>query len=450
MVLLNMVGDALIILLAYWIAFIMRFNVLNGKNNADGMGVRTLLLIFFYGVLISAISAVEGVYDPATREDNASNYVKILVLCTFGTIILVFFFFITHNDDFSRLLLLLFWVFSTALLSFKCYLSQKFIATHWDRIVSKKHVIVVGSGTTAKKYIETTEKQPFSTVIYDGYVGEDEQELPQRLGAIEELSAVLSQVRCDELVVALEAQQAEKMPAILTAAEKEGVEVHLIPFFTDYYPKHPIIDSYDGLILVNLRSTPLNKPWNELVKRAMDLLGSALLIVILSPLMLAVAIGVKASSPGPILFTQDRVGLNKKIFKMFKFRSMKVNAEQDSAWSKDEDPRRTRFGSFIRKYSIDELPQLFNVFLGDMSLIGPRPEIPFYVRQFKETIPLYLVRQQVRPGMTGWAQVNGFRGDTSIEDRVDYDIWYIENWSLWLDIKILFMTAFGGFINNEH
>ena len=127
-----------------------------------------------------------------------------------------------------------------------------------------------------------------------------------------------------------------------------------------------------------------------------------------------------------------------------------MNAEQDSAWSKDEDPRRTRFGSFIRKYSIDELPQLFNVFLGDMSLIGPRPEIPFYVRQFKETIPLYLVRQQVRPGMTGWAQVNGFRGDTSIEDRVDYDIWYIENWSLWLDIKILFMTAFGGFINNEH
>ncbi len=165
--------------------------------------------------------------------------------------------------------------------------------------------------------------------------------------------------------------------------------------------------------------------------------------------MLVTAVGVRMSSPGPILFRQERIGKGKKPFTMLKFRSMKQNAKETTAWSTTSDPRKTKFGSFIRKYSIDELPQLFNVLAGDMSLVGPRPEIPFHVRHFKEEVPLYLVRQQVRPGMTGWAQVNGLRGDTSIEERVKYDIWYIENWSLELDIRILVKTAFGGMVNNE-
>ena len=169
----------------------------------------------------------------------------------------------------------------------------------------------------------------------------------------------------------------------------------------------------------------------------------------LSPLLLIVALIVKLESPGPVLFSQRRVGLNKREFNMYKFRSMRVNSESDTAWSRSADPRRTRFGSFIRKYSIDELPQLINVFTGDMSLVGPRPELPYYVYRFKESVPLYLVRQQVRPGMTGWAQIHGLRGDTSIEARVKYDIWYIENWSPALDLRILWKTALGGFINTE-
>ena len=158
--------------------------------------------------------------------------------------------------------------------------------------------------------------------------------------------------------------------------------------------------------------------------------------------MIIIAIGVKLSSPGPIFFSQERVGLGKKPFKMLKFRSMRTDVDHNG-WSTDRDNRKTKFGSFIRKFSLDELPQLFNVFVGQMSLIGPRPELPFYVAQFKEEVPLYLVRQQIRPGMTGWAQVNGLRGDTSIEERVEYDIWYIENWSFLLDLKIIAMTAIG-------
>ena len=165
--------------------------------------------------------------------------------------------------------------------------------------------------------------------------------------------------------------------------------------------------------------------------------------------MLLAAVGVKLSSPGPIIFRQKRVGLNKKPFYMYKFRSMRVNAASDTGWSTNSDPRKTRFGSFIRKFSIDELPQFFNVLKGDMSLVGPRPELPHFVDQFKEEIPLYMVKHQVRPGITGWAQVNGLRGDTSIKERIEHDVYYIENWSILLDIKILFLTLFKGFVNQE-
>jgi exopolysaccharide biosynthesis polyprenyl glycosylphosphotransferase len=213
-------------------------------------------------------------------------------------------------------------------------------------------------------------------------------------------------------------------------------------------PSHPQIDSLNGLPLINLRRIPLDNLGNAFLKRAMDVVGSLLLIVVTSPLMLFAAIGVKLSSPGPIIFKQRRVGLNKKEFYMYKFRSMKVNAASDTAWSTNSDDRKTRFGSFIRKCSIDELPQFFNVLKGDMSLVGPRPELPHYVEQFKEEIPLYMVKHQVRPGITGWAQVCGLRGDTSIEDRIRHDVYYIENWTLLFDIKILFLTLFKS-VNRE-
>ena len=222
-----------------------------------------------------------------------------------------------------------------------------------------------------------------------------------------------------------------------------------IPYFSDYIPVHSSIDTIGESRVINIREIPLDHMVNAFVKRFFDILGSFILIILTSPIMVFAAIGVKLSSPGPVIFKQERIGLNKEHFYMYKFRSMRVNVDSAKAWSTDTDPRKTKFGSFIRKCSIDELPQFFNVLKGDMSLVGPRPEIPFYVNQFKEEIPLYLVRQQVRPGITGWAQVNGLRGDTSIPERIRHDIWYIEHWSLWLDVKIVFKTVFGGMINSE-
>ena len=190
---------------------------------------------------------------------------------------------------------------------------------------------------------------------------------------------------------------------------------------------------------------------NKFIKRSIDIVGSLCCLIIFSIPMLIVAITIKATSKGPLIFKQVRVGLHNKEFKMYKFRSMVVQTEEEEkkAWTTQNDPRVTKIGKFIRKTSIDELPQLLNVLKGEMSLVGPRPERPYFVEKYKEEIPRYMIKHQVRPGITGWAQVNGFRGDTSIEKRIDHDLYYIENWTLGLDIKILFLTVFKGFVNKN-
>lgn len=207
----------------------------------------------------------------------------------------------------------------------------------------------------------------------------------------------------------------------------------------------------NGLPVINIRNVPLTNTVNKCIKRLMDIVGSLVCIILFSPIMAVVAVLVKKSSPGPIIFCQERVGLHNKPFKMYKFRSMGVQSasKEQKAWTVHNDPRVTPVGKIIRKTSLDELPQLFNVLKGDMSLIGPRPERPLFVEKFKEEIPRYMIKHQVRPGMTGWAQVCGFRGDTSIEGRIEHDIFYIENWTLSFDIKILFLTVFKGFVNKN-
>ena len=223
----------------------------------------------------------------------------------------------------------------------------------------------------------------------------------------------------------------------------------LLPSFHQFVSSRPFIEQEAGLPLVRINRIALDNMGLAFVKRLADIVGSFVLIVVTSPIMAMAAVGTKLSSPGPIIFRQTRVGRGRKPFCIFKFRSMRINDASDSAWTTASDPRRTPFGSFMRHYSIDELPQLFNVLKGDMSLVGPRPEIPQHVNSFKLSIPLYMVRHQVRPGMTGWAQVNGLRGDTSVEQRVEYDLFYIENWSLLFDLRILLMTPFRGIVNKQ-
>jgi Undecaprenyl-phosphate glucose phosphotransferase len=216
-------------------------------------------------------------------------------------------------------------------------------------------------------------------------------------------------------------------------------------------PSRPYLEDLDGLAVVNIRRVPLTNTGNRFIKRSIDIVGSICAIILFSPIMLIAAIGIKLTSRGPIIFKQERVGLHNKPFKMYKFRSMEVqdDSEEKKGWTTKNDPRVTRIGKILRRSSIDELPQLFNVLKGDMSLVGPRPERPLFVEKFKEEIPRYMIKHQVRPGITGWAQVNGYRGDSSIKKRIEYDLYYIENWTIILDMRILFLTIFTGFINKN-
>ena len=255
----------------------------------------------------------------------------------------------------------------------------------------------------------------------------------------------------DEIAVTLSLADYDRLEEIVGMCEKSGVHTKFIPDYNSLIPNKPYTEDLNGLPVINIRYVPLSNTFNALCKRIVDILGSLTGIILLSPFLIIVAIIIKLTSKGPIIFKQERVGLHNKPFYMYKFRTMYVQSEEEEAkgWTTKDDPRVTKVGKFFRKTSIDELPQLFNILVGDMSIVGPRPERPQFVEKFKEEIPRYMIKHQVRPGLTGWAQINGYRGDTSIRRRIDYDIYYIENWTMGFDFKIMFLTIFRGFMNEN-
>lgn len=447
---LNMLLDTLLVFASYPAAAYIRFEVMNGQRGLDMLDGPYLVLAALYGIALVAAYYCAGLYSSRRARNTGNDVFLIFAMNAVGALAMMAFMYITRIMEFPRLAVFLFWLVSSLLVAGKHCVTFAVVHYYRGRGYNQKHTILVGSGPLAREYCRSIEANPQMGFCLDGYLGTaGAAELGPCLGGYQELPRVLRERFLDELVVALEPYETGYLKTILAAADKEGVRISIIPFYSEYIPAHPRIDVIGQSKLINMRATPLDNIAWAVLKRTMDIVGSLLLILLSSPLMLIAAIGVKLSSPGPILFKQERVGKNKKPFMMLKFRSMRVNGTESTAWTTESDPRKTRFGSFIRKFSIDELPQFFNVLKGDMSLVGPRPEIPYHVDHFKEEIPLYLVRQQVRPGITGWAQIHGLRGDTSITERVKYDIWYIENWTLGLDFYILFKTALGGWMNNE-
>ncbi len=442
-------SDMLLTFLSYLLAITIRFDVLDGYVSVPMRSLRFLAVAMLYSAVVVMAYAACHLYRPFRMHRLGRDLLLVLGINTLCVLAMMALLFTVKLINVSRGTLLLFLIISTACVSLRITLVAAYRKSARKKGKHLRKVILVGNGKNARLFIKDAKENPALGYSVEGYVSAVPREgLGKNLGRYEDLEAVLKDSDCDELIVALEPHEVGFMRHVLAAAEKEGVRVQMIPFYNEYYPTHPTIEAIGETKLVDLRATPLDNVALAAVKRLGDILIAGLMLVLLSPLMLAIAIGVKLSSPGPILFRQERIGKNKKPFVMLKFRSMRTDVDH-SGWSTDNDPRKTKFGSWIRKFSLDELPQLFNVVAGSMSLIGPRPELPKYVEQFKEEVPLYLVRQQVRPGMTGWAQVNGLRGDTSIEDRVVYDIWYIQNWSVALDIRILLMTAFGGMKNSE-
>lgn len=262
------------------------------------------------------------------------------------------------------------------------------------------------------------------------------------LGKIEDLETVIAMNRIDRVIVTLSPRHQELMEGIIETCEKCGVRAEIVPDYYRYSSSKSHMDMIEDIPIIQIRHLPLDNHFNQLMKRSLDLLFVVPAIVILSPLLIITAIIVKISSPGPVIFKQERLGRDRQTFNIYKFRSMRVQDKEKEyyQWAKKDDPRITPFGSFIRKTSIDELPQFFNILKGEMSLIGPRPELPHLVEKFKEEVPKYMVKHHIYPGMSGWAQVNGYRGSTSINKRIEYDIYYVENWTILLDVKIFFRT----------
>ena len=443
----NVFSDGVIVFCSFLLGYFVRFYLIPGGRKTVSFRAYILAALILAVVQIITFTII-GMYESRRKRRLYQEVGSIFLANVIDLVLLMMGLFLFKSVHFARLALFSFFVIETVLLSVKRIVVYKTLKNARAMGFNQKSIIILGSGNVAKLCVHEINRTPELGYQIVGYISShpDWEEL-EFLGEFSALSSLLEYINPDEVIAGLNADEYDEIPRIIKACEKNGIKLSLIPYYVQYMPAHPQFDSLNGIPMLNLRRIPLDNIGNAFLKRMMDLIGSLVLIILSSPLMLIAVIGVRLSSPGPIIFRQERVGLNQKTFYMYKFRSMRVNVESDTAWSKNVDPRKTRFGAFIRKFSIDELPQFFNVLKGEMSLVGPRPEIPHFVEQFREEIPMYMVKHQVKPGITGWAQVHGLRGDTSIEERIRHDVFYIENWSFWLDVKILLMTV--GKIRNK-
>ncbi len=428
---------------AYFIRFYLMPGVINYSFTLySQMGLASALLhyviysLFFYSQM--------NLYRRYTRL--VQRTVLCEILCAGLTLAALF---LINLPLVSRMAVFISGVLDTVFICAKHYVVLRaYTALHRSGIY-QRNTLLIGEGPTAQRYASTVLAQPEAGHHLVGYVAAWMFEPGStRLGGYDDLESVLAATPVDEAIIALPAHEYIRLDHIICLCEKYGVPLRIIPCYEERISYQIVTSKFEDIQMIGIRDIPLNRLYNAFIKRFFDILISLSALIVLSPLMLVIAIGVRISTRDTIFFAQTRIGKNKKPFKMLKFRSMRTNDEEDSAWSTNEDDRRTFFGALIRKLSIDELPQLINVLKGDMSLVGPRPEIPHFVAQFRDEVPLYMIRHMVKPGMTGLAQVSGYRGDTSIRGRIDCDIAYIENWTIWLDIRIILRT-FTSLVNDE-
>ncbi|MEE1197478.1 MAG: undecaprenyl-phosphate glucose phosphotransferase [Lachnospiraceae bacterium] len=412
------------------------------------------LFLMVPGLLI--LYSAFNLYAPKRVQGRRLEIWNLFKANTLGMLIFMSLSYLLKDINLSRWALAIFYVLNMVMGLAVRSLIRRILKGMRKRGLNQKHLLLVGYSRAAEEYIDRVLLNPqwgytIRGILDDNVPAGTTYKGIKVLGSIDNLMFILPENRLDEIAITLGLNDYSRLEEIVTLCEKSGVHTKFIPDYNNIIPTKPYTEDILGLPVINIRYVPLSNSFPAAVKRLMDIVGSLVCIALFLPVMLISAAIIKLTSPGPIIFKQERVGLHNRTFQMFKFRSMVVQNEQTEkkAWTVKDDPRVTKFGKFMRKTSIDELPQLFNILKGDMSLVGPRPERPFFVEKFQEEIPRYMVKHQVRPGLTGWAQVNGYRGDTSIRKRIDHDLYYIENWTLGLDIKILFLTVFKGFVNKN-
>lgn len=451
--------DAVVIAVSYFAAWFLR---LGGSVVELLPGTGILAKEIYFAVLLAVIPGyllLYNIFDMYTSKRMAKQKYELFNIIkanTVGLFAIMVFMYAAKIPDFSRGMMVLFYGINIVAEAVMRRSVRHTLRYFRKKGYNMKHILLVGYSRAAESYIDKIMANPEWGYEICGIL---DNRIPRGttykgikvVGAIDNLSIILEENKLDEIGITLALEDYDFLEEIVNICEKSGVHTKFIPDYNRVIPSSPYLEDLGGLAVVNIRRVPLTNTANMLVKRLMDVFGALILIIVFSPFMLVAAVGIKLTGKGPLIFKQERVGLHNKPFKMYKFRTMEVQKEEEEkkGWTTKNDPRVTKIGKVLRRTSIDEMPQFFNVLKGDMSLVGPRPERPLYVEKFREEIPRYMIKHQVRPGITGWAQVNGYRGDTSIRKRIEFDLYYIENWTLGFDLKILFLTIFKGFINKN-
>lgn len=460
----HIVLDGLVVAVSFLLAWAIKFltPLAESTPGVTALSAETYFRTLYF--IVPGYLILYGIYN--LYSSKRSSRIRVEVAGIFkantvgiGLVMISFFMLSTSVDgvvDFSRTLILLFYVINMILTFLYRMLVRKFLYFIRRKGNNLKHVILVGYSRAAEAYLDRIASNPQWGYVVHGIL---DDHVPRGtlyrgvkvLGSLGNLEYILPENKMDEIAITLSLEDYDSLEHIVDLCERAGVHTKFIPDYGSLFPSRPYTEDLMGLPVINIRYVPLSNTWNALMKRLVDIFGSIFCIILFSPVMLLAAIGTRVTSKGPIIYKQTRIGLHSKPFTMYKFRTMRVQSaeEEKKGWTIPGDDRVTKFGSFLRRTSIDEMPQFFNVLAGKMSLVGPRPERPQFVDKFREEIPRYMVKHQVRPGITGWAQINGYRGDTSIRKRIEHDIYYIENWSLGFDFRILFLTVFKGFINKN-
>ncbi len=452
--------DGIVIAFSYGVAWLL---MINGFVPTKGDPLRAEFYLMALLIVIPVyllLYAVFHLYVPKRVQGRRLEFANICKANALGLLLFTLVLYLISKNpywyNFSRPMVMYFFVINIVAETLERNAIRAALRSMRAKGYNLKHILLIGYSRAAEGYIDRVKQNPewgyhIAGILDDHKSLGEEYKGIRVLGTIGELNTILDMNVLDEIAITLSIQEFGNLKEIVNACEKSGVHTKFIPDYNNIIPTRPYMEDLLGLPVIHIRHVPLTNGLNKFMKRTMDLFGSVFAILLFSPVMVITAILVKVTSPGPVIYSQERVGLHNRPFKMYKFRSMEVQppSEEKEKWTTPHDPRVTPVGRFIRKTSIDEMPQFFNVLKGDMSLVGPRPERPFFVEKFKEEIPRYMVKHQVRPGLTGWAQVNGYRGDTSITKRIEHDLYYIENWTLGFDFKILFLTVFKGFINKN-
>ena len=453
--------DALVIILAWALAYVLRFGVKFDffgliafpREPADRLDYITLGVIVLAMQLLA--NAHFNLYEPRRIQRVFMEFLDIMKAAFSVWVAALAILFIFHRFEFSRYVLTFYLVLLPLLLMAGRGIVRVVLMNMRKHGRNIRRAVIVGAGKLGQALHENILRNPWTGIHVAAYLDDRDERVGKNLqGApvmpLKDLKRVIEDKGIDQVFIAFSFDKQAQMKETMDALADEVVDVRLVPDLFSFTTLRRSVTDFEGMPILNMRESPLDG-WNAILKRLFDIVISSSALAVLGAPMLLVALLVKVTSPGPVFYRQERMGLDGRKFDILKYRSMRTDAEKETGavWAKKDDPRRTWLGAMLRKTSLDELPQFINVLKGDMSIVGPRPERPVFINDFKKQVPRYMLRHKMKAGITGWAQVNGWRGDTSLLKRIQYDIYYIENWSIWFDIRIMFMTLYRGLVSRS-